>query len=356
MHLYKPGMSYKPDYPFEGEPAPGETREVAPGVWWLRMPLPFALNHINLWLLDDGDGWTLVDTGVQNDEIKACWETIEAKHITAEKPVKRVIVTHFHPDHVGLAGWLCERHGVELTMTLAEWTQARMNTFEPPDAKARQMIPFFKQAGFNAEQMELVKKRGTYYGTIVSQPPDAFNRIEEGDEVMIGGFAWKVIITEGHALKHACLYSAENNVLISGDQVLPRITPNVSVQCQEPDSNPLQLFMDSMDKLRPLAADTLVLPSHDWPFRGLHERLDHMVEHHQERLDTALAACAEAVTCMDVMNAMFTRKLDNHQIFFAIGEAMAHIHLLMNQGKINRSLEADGVYRYQAVDRMESGA
>ena len=249
-------MTFKPDYPFDGEPAPGETREVAPGVWWLRMPLPFALNHINLWILDDGEGWTLVDTGVQNDEIKACWETIEKKHFTPEKPVKRVIVTHFHPDHVGLAGWLCERHGVELTMTLAEWTQTRMNIFEPAASKAAQMAPFYKLAGFDAEQMELVSGRGAYYSRIVSEPPARFNRIEEGDEVMVGGHAWRIIITEGHALKHACLYCADKKVLISGDQILPRITPNVSVQAQEPDSNPLKLFMDSMEKFADLPAAT----------------------------------------------------------------------------------------------------
>jgi glyoxylase-like metal-dependent hydrolase (beta-lactamase superfamily II) len=341
-------MTYKPDYPFEGEPAPGETREVAPGVWWLRMPLPFKLNHINLWLLDDGDGWTIVDTGVQNDEIKACWETIAEKHFV-EKPVKRVIVTHFHPDHVGLAGWLCEKHGVELTMTLAEWTQTRLNTLETPESKIEQMLPFYIKAGFDAEQMELVKGRGAYYKQIVSTPPHQFNRIEEGDEIDIGGHGWRVFITEGHALKHACLYCADKKVLISGDQVLPRITPNVSVQPQEPESDPLGLFLDSMEKFRDLPRDTLVLPSHDWPFRGMMERLDHMIEHHHERLDVAQGACADPATAIDVMNNLFTRKLDNHQVFFAIGETLAHVHYLMRQGRVSRDLGADGVYRYTAA-------
>ncbi|MBT3908349.1 MAG: MBL fold metallo-hydrolase [Rhodospirillaceae bacterium] len=349
-------MTYKPDYVFEGEPAPGETREVAPGVWWLRMPLPFALNHINLWILEDGDGWTIVDTGVQNDEIKACWETIEKKHFTAEKPLKRVIVTHFHPDHVGLAGWLCERHGVELTMTLAEWTQTRMNIFETQESKVAQMMPFYKKAGFDAEQMESVKTRGAYYGRIVSTPPTRFNRVEEHDEIMIDGHAWRVIITEGHALKHACLYCADKKVLISGDQILPRITPNISLQPQEPDLNPLQLFIDSLDKFRDLPADTLVLPSHDWPFQNLLERLDCMAEHHDERLDAALAAITEPATGVDVLNALFKRELDNHQIFFAIGEALAHVHKLMADGKATRTLAANGVYRYQAVGAMESAA
>ncbi|MEK9752912.1 MAG: MBL fold metallo-hydrolase [Rhodospirillaceae bacterium] len=341
-------MTFVPDYPFEGEPGPGETVEVADGVWWLRMPLPFKLNHINMWLLDDGDGWAIVDTGIQADDVKACWEKIEAKHC-AGKPVKRVIVTHYHPDHVGLAGWLCERHGVGLTMTLAEWTQARLGTLETPQSKSAQMRPFYKLVGFDAEQMALIEGRGGYYGSIVSPPPASFLRMDEGDEIEIGGAKWRVIITEGHALKHACLYSAAKGVLISGDQVLPRITPNVSVQAQEPDSDPLGQFMASLEKLRGLPAETLVLPSHDWPFRGLEGRLDSMAEHHDERLEATLVACAEPATAIDVLGHLFTRKLDNHQIFFAVGETLAHIHHLMHRGRIRRDLAPDGAYRYTAV-------
>lgn len=341
-------MTFKPDYPFEGEPHPGETREVADGIWWIRMPLPFALNHINLWMLDDGDGWTLVDTGVKSDEIKACWKTIEARHFT-DKPVKRVIVTHFHPDHVGLAGWLCERYGVELTMSLAEWIQARLNAVEPGELKAAAMHPFYARIGFDDEQLALLPERGGYFKKVTTIPPDNFNRMEEGDEITIGGHAWRVILTEGHALKHACLYCAEKNILISGDQVLPRITTNVSVYPQEPEANPLHLFLTSMAKFKDLPADTLVLPSHDWPFRGLHGRLAHMVEHHDERLDAALEACAGGATAIDVLNRLFTRKLDNHQIFFAIGEALAHLHYLMGQGRVQRETGPDGVYRFRAV-------
>lgn len=341
-------MTFQPDYQFEGEPGPGETIEVADGVWWLRMPLPFKLNHINLWLLDDGDGWVIVDTGIQTDEIKACWQKIEAKHC-AGKPVKRVIVTHYHPDHVGLAGWLCERHGVELTMTLAEWTHARLCIMEPPESKAEQMRPFYKRAGFDGDQMRLIEGRGSYYASIVSPPPVSFNRIDEGDEIVIGDASWRVIITEGHALKHACLYSADKGVLISGDQILPRITPNVSVQAQEPDADPLGQFMASLEKLRQLPADTLVLSSHDWPFLGLHGRIDSMAAHHAERLEVTLAACAEPATGIDVLGALFTRKLDDHQIFFAIGETLAHIQRLIVTGEIRRELGSDGAYRYVAV-------
>ena len=341
-------MSYKPDYPFEGEPAPGETLEVAPGVLWLRMPLPFKLNHINLWLLQDGDGWTIVDTGIMSDDIKGHWETIEKKHFT-DRPVKRVIVTHFHPDHVGLAGWLCERYGVDLSMTLAEWTHTRLSTLEIASVRAEQTSPFYKKIGFDDEQMELVQERGSHYISIVSPPPAQFNRLEEGDVVDIDGHGWRIITTQGHALEHACLYCDDKKVLISGDQVLPRITTNVSVQPQEPEGNPLGMFMNSLNKFRDLPADTLVLPSHDWPFRGLIERLDHLAEHHDERLQATLDMCRTPATAVDVLGAMFTRKLDNHQIFFAIGEALAHVHLLMYEGKIRRDLGDDGVYRFTTI-------
>lgn len=349
-------MKFKPDYPLDGEPAPGETWEVAPGVWWVRMPLPFKLNHINLWMLEDHDGWTLVDTGILSDEIKALWATIEEKRVSPERPVKRLICTHYHPDHIGLAGWLCERHGVELTTTLGEWTTARLYCLETEESKTPQMLPFFRKAGFSERQMELVAPRAAHYASIAGMPPHTFNRIKGGDVIKIDGRGWEVMIAEGHAVKHACLYCADKKILISGDQILPRITPNVSLQPQEPDGDPLKLFLDSLDQFRRLPADTLVLPSHDWPFRGVLERLDSMVAHHDERLETTLAACADPASGVDVLNKMFTRALDDHQIFFAIGEALAHVHRLMYEGKITRSLNPDGVYLYEAVKKSERAA
>ena len=349
-------MTFAPDYPFDGEPSPSETREVASGVWWIRMPLPFKLDHINLWMLADGDGWTLVDTGVLSDDIKTCWVDIEKKHDFSNRPVKRLICTHYHPDHMGLAAWLCERHGVEMTTTLGEWTTARLYCLETEESKTGQMLPFFRKAGFSEEQMALVVPRTSHYASVAGMPPHTFNRIKGGDVIEIDGQGWEVMITEGHAVEQACLYCADKKVLISADQILPRITPNVSLQAQEPDADPLKLFLDSLVQFYALPADTLVLPSHNWPFRGLLERLDHMVRHHEERLAVTLAACANPASGIDVLNKMFTRKLDDHQIFFAIGEALAHLNRLMHQGRISRSLSPEGIYLYKAKERNEKAA
>lgn len=340
---------YTPDYPFDGEPAPGETVEVAPGVLWLRMPLPFKLNHINLWLLDDGDGWAIVDTGVARDDIIAAWQAIEDRHFR-NKPPSRVIVTHYHPDHVGLAGWLCERYGVGLSMTLGEWTQARLSSLETADSRGPGYREFYRAAGFDDQMLALVDGRAGHYGRLVSPVPGAYRRLFEGDEINIGGRAWRVIVGLGHAIEHACLHCDELGVLISGDQILPKITPNVSVAPQEPDADPLGLFLAGLTKFEGLADDTLVLPSHNWPFRRLAERLADMRLHHEERLEATMAVCAQPATGVEILKHLFTRELDNHQIFFAIGESLAHAHHLVATGRAERTTGDDGTLRFRALD------
>ena len=336
-------MTYIPDYVFEGEPAIGETMEVHPGIHWLRMPLPFALDHINLWLLEDGEGWTIVDTGICTDEVKAAWETLFTG-VMQNRPVKRVIVTHFHPDHAGLAGWLCERFNAPLVMPLTEWTFGRMLSLDgqPPTVDA--FRAFYKRAGFSPEMMETVGRRAGGYKNIVSPIPAAFQRISDGDRFDIGGRKWRMIVGRGHSPEHACLYCDDADVLISGDQVLPKISPNVSVWPQEPEGRPLGMFIDTMAHLRAeVGGDPLVLPSHNWPFRGFHARLDDLDAHHVERLDETLDALHEPSTGVDVLYRLFKRKLDEHQTFFAIGETLAHLHHLIEDGRVARATGEDGV-------------
>lgn len=323
-------------------------KEVAPGVHWLRMPLPFALDHINLWVLDDGDGWTLVDTGINREEVRAAWEVLFAGPLKG-RPVKRVIVTHFHPDHMGLAGWLCEKFAVPLWTTGTEWAIARKLYDDSGPEHAARARSFYAAAGFDAALMAEVDKRQNPYPKRISVVPETFHKIADGDVIDVGGRDWRVIIGTGHSPEHACLYAQDAKVLISGDQILPKITPNVSVWPQFPEMNPLNLFLESLNKFRGLDPETLVLPSHNWPFKGLHKRLDQLAHHHDERLDDVVRACAEPLNATQVLGHLFKRELDSHQLFFAIGESLAHLHYLMGEGRIVRETGADGVDLFRAA-------
>jgi glyoxylase-like metal-dependent hydrolase (beta-lactamase superfamily II) len=330
-------------YAFPALPSPGEAVEVAPGVRWLRMPLPFKLDHINLWMLEDGDGWTIVDTGIARDEVKAAWEQVFAEHLTG-RPLKRVIVTHFHPDHMGLAGWLTQRFGVELWTPLGEWAVGRLFARGPDAASLEQSARFYRAAGFDQGMLDAIATRRSAYQQGVAPVPSNFRRIRDGDVLEIGGQAWRVMIGHGHSPEHASLYGEQAGVLISGDQVLPRITPNISVWPQEPEANPLRLYLDSLPRFRELPAETLVLPSHDQPFTGLHACLETLAHHHDHRLAKTLEICAEPATGVDVLGKLFRRELDSHQLMFAIGESLAHLHFLVGEGQLQRHTRPDGVH------------
>ncbi len=333
-------------FPQAEPPEPGTSREVAPGVRWLRMPLPFALDHINLWLLEDGDGWTIVDSGFgRGEETKLLWERVFASSLGG-RPVGRVIVTHFHPDHIGLAGWLCERFAVELWMTQGEWLTAQLVRQGWGGGDVEKRARHYRRNGLPAAELEALSRRGNLYAQNVTPVPPTYRRIRAGDEIAIGGGKWRVIVGEGHAPEHACLYCRETGVLISGDQVLPKITTNVSVWPDQPEGNPLKLYLDSFAQFRALPEETLVLPSHGLPFYGLHRRLDDLVEHHEERLARTLQACAEPRTGAEIIPVLFRRQLDLHQLSFAIGEALAHLHFLVSRGELERECGSDGVHRF----------
>jgi len=333
-------------YPFAGRPAAGETIEVAPGVLWIRMPLPFALNHINLWALEDEGGWTLVDTGIFDDTTRGLWDQLFAGPLAGRKVV-RLIVTHFHPDHAGLAGWLTERFGVELWMTRAEWLHARMLQQDTGPEMMAQQVAFYEQAGAPAEYLEGVRKAGPSYAKRVGPVPRAYRRIHGGEEIAIGGRRWRVVIGLGHAPEHACLFCEEEKLLIAGDMVLPRISPNVSVWPNEPDANPLAEFLSSLGPIRALPGETLVLPSHNEPFRGLRERIDELGHHHEERLEKLVSLMPAPKTAMEIARGLFTRPLDQHQTGFAIGETLSHIGLLRSRGSAVRERGDDGAWRYR---------
>ncbi len=332
-------------------PAAGATLELAPGVKWIRMGLPFALDHINLWLLRDEiggqRGWTVVDCCVSRDEARAQWEQIFAGELEG-LPILRVIVTHMHPDHIGLAHWLCERWKAPLWISATDYNTASLSIRGSTGFGGENSAGFFASHGLaNPEHLAQIRGRSNYYPGLVPAVPASFHRMMDGQVIRIGGRDWACISGYGHAPEHIALSCAELKVLISGDMVLPRISTNISVYDVEPESDPLALFLQSIDKFGALHADTLVLPSHGKPFRGLHTRIAQLHAHHRERLAEVMQACA-ARPCSgaDILPVMFKRPLDLHQTTFAMGEAVAHLHALWFEGRLRRQLGQDGVYRF----------
>jgi glyoxylase-like metal-dependent hydrolase (beta-lactamase superfamily II) len=350
-------------YPFDtaaGEtlPQPGALREVAPGVHWIRMALPFALNHINLWLLrdtlDGREGWTVVDCCIDRPESRAQWTQIFETPLQG-LPILRVIVTHMHPDHIGLAHWLCERwstpeHACRLWISATDYNAARMACQVAAGHGGEQAAAFVASHGMrNPDYLQQIRERTGYYAQMVPRVPSSYVRIMDDMTVSIGGNEWQCISGYGHAPEHIALFCPKLKVLISGDMILPRISTNVSVYDLEPEANSLALFLKSIDRFAPLPKDTLTLPSHGKPFIGLHERIRQLHAHHAERLQEVIDACKQAPqTAHDIVGIMFKRSLDLHQLTFAQGEALAHLHKLWFDGVLVRRKER-GVYRFSAV-------
>ena len=335
-------------------PAIGGVIDVAPGVRWVRMALPFALDHINLWLLrdvaEDGRaGWAIVDCGVANDATRAAWEQVFAEHLDG-LPVLRVIVTHMHPDHIGNAQWLTERWNCRLWISATDWNGARLASQSTTGFGGATAAAFFGEHGLvDPVALEKVRARAGYYASMVPAVPRQYRRLLGGQVLRIGAHDWRCIAGYGHAPEHIALHCAELAVLISGDMVLPRISTNVSVIDIEPEADPLPLYLASLAELLALPEATLVLPSHGRPFKGLHERIRQLVQHHEERLADTLAACRERpCSAADLLPVLFKRPLDLHQTTFAMGEAIAHLHALASRGQLAGRLDADGVRRFAA--------
>jgi glyoxylase-like metal-dependent hydrolase (beta-lactamase superfamily II) len=366
-------------------PAPGTSIEVAPGVRWLRMALPFALDHINLWLLrdvqDGVQGWTIVDCGIDNAPTRALWEQIFATELQG-LPVLRVVVTHMHPDHMGLAHWLTQRWSTpdpgagppqagvrppggqrsgeaaslgardcRLWISGTDWNAARVASQADTAFGGEGAARFFARHGISdPAALDQVRARTSYYASMVPQVPRRYRRLMDGLVLTINGRAWHCIVGYGHAPEHMSLHCPSLNTLISGDMVLPRISTNVSVIDLEPEASPLPLFLASIARLKTLPEDTLVLPSHGKPFTGLHTRIQQLQQHHDDRLADVLAACTQAPgSACDMLPVLFKRTLDLHQTTFAMGESVAHLHALVDRGQLRPVAGDDGVLRFAAV-------
>lgn len=337
------------EYPWSQTPAPGATIEVAPGVHWLSMPLPFALDHINLWLVQDagrGDaGWAVVDTGIGNAQTRETWERLFERF----QPITRVILTHYHPDHAGNADWICRRFGVELWTTQGEYLTAHAVGASAAGYTTDAVLSVFRRNGLQDARIAAMSGRGNRYRQLVPEFPHSYRRIIDGDRLRIGAHEWRAIVGHGHAPEHLSLYCEALNVVIAGDMLLSTISTNVSVWSIDPQGDPLRLFLESITRYRELPADMLVLPSHGKPFRGAHERVAQLEEHHRARFAELKNELAKGErSAGDLLSVLFRRPLDAHQTFFAMGEAIAHLHYLYYAGQAERRTGADGIMRYAA--------
>ncbi|MCW8926175.1 MAG: MBL fold metallo-hydrolase [Xanthomonadales bacterium] len=334
-------------YEFGFRPQPGEAMEILPGIRWLHLPLPFVLNHINTWVLDDDDEYLLVDTGFYTGVTRDIWKEVLAG-LPGGKPVTRVLVTHLHPDHVGCAGWLCERLDAELLMTREEYLLCRILVADTGQPAPEEGKRFYRAAGFSERQLSRYTKHFGSFGQVVSDLPQAYFRLHDGMELDIGTNRWRVIIGNGHSLEHACLYCEELNVLISGDQVLPTISSNVGVWPTEPGASPLADWFASLRHLmQVLPDDVLVLPSHGKPFRGVKHRLNELIAEHEDCLEKLRELCREPRRAVDIFPVLFKGEVNEDNLIMAVSEAIAHLNYLLHEGEISVDTNGDGVHWYR---------
>ncbi len=321
-------------FPFAAPPGPGETIEAAPGILWARLPLPFALDHINIFFVDDGDGWAVVDTGINHAACRAAWEALLAGPLAGRR-LTRVIVTHSHPDHIGLAGWLVDRFGVPMLTSLSAYFDCLSISLEPGRLEAAVYREFYSSNGLDPATVLALTTLGHAYLRMMSPLPSTYRRLIAGDALKIGGRTFAVLSAEGHAPEQIMLHLPEEKLFFGGDQILAHISPNVSVQAMDPFGDPLGLYLRSLARLKAtIPPDTLTLPGHQLPFLGLHERIDELAEHHRHRCQLIAEACREPRPPADLLGVLFRRKLDFHQMGFAFSEALAHVNSMLATGEL----------------------
>jgi glyoxylase-like metal-dependent hydrolase (beta-lactamase superfamily II) len=337
------------DGPFADGPADGAAIDVAPGVKWMRMPLGGALAFINVWALKDGEGWAIVDTGMQTPATSAAWNQVFAEALGGA-PVTRVFVTHMHPDHSGMAGWITRKFDCRLWITRLEYLMCRVMAADTGRAAPEDGLRFYRAAGWDRAALDFYEARFGGFGRHLHALPDSYRRLNDGDEIPIGEHVWRVVVGAGHSPEHACLYCPDLKVMISGDQVLPRISSNVSVFPTEPDGDPLDDWLTSLAAIKGrIPDDVLVLPAHNDPFHGLHARLDHLIRGHERGLTRLVERLAEPRRAVDVFSALFRRPITPDLLGMATGEALAHLNCLMHRGLAVRETDADGISWYRAV-------
>lgn len=354
--MKRPLVRAKLDYPFEAPACDGSVVEVAPGILWARMPMPMALDHINVYLLKDASGWILVDTGLNTQASRDLWEHIAATHLEG-LPIQGLICTHMHYDHAGLAKWLCERFDIPLYMTHGEYFMLRALSQPTPDPLPPSQLSFYQRAGMPDDRIERM------WQTMRKDPftppePRSFVRLREKDHLQIGGRTWTILIGQGHSPEHACLYCEKDQILIAGDQLLPRISSNVLVTSIEPEANPLELWLSSLVSLEALAPNTLILPSHQQVFKGLHARTQELQAHHADQFEQIAEFLKEKPdsSAFETMRHLFPRLLSPVDDMLALGETIAHLSWMRYEGLVHRTLDASGVNRFQLSQQKPAQA
>jgi glyoxylase-like metal-dependent hydrolase (beta-lactamase superfamily II) len=337
------------EFPHAAPPAPGSLIEIAPGVRWFRLPLPYRLDHVNIYLIEDADGWTVLDTGLGTDACRSAWESILGGPLAGQR-LTSMIVTHFHPDHVGLAGWLAERFDLQLSMPRPEYLYSLALQYAPGDLGADMHRPFYRRHGLSPEITDAVLSRGHEYLRRTTGVPTTYHRIQHGDSLRIGARSFQALTGGGHALEQAMLYRPEERLFFAADQVIARISPNVSVHAMEPDLDALGIYLRSLSGLRDsVAQDVLVLPGHGLPFYGLHTRIAELIEHHEQRCGAIAHTCRQQpLSVADIVPHVFQRELDEHQTGFAFGEVLAHVNHMLSRGQVILETDRDSIDRYRA--------
>jgi glyoxylase-like metal-dependent hydrolase (beta-lactamase superfamily II) len=336
-------------FPHTQPPEPGKLVEIAPGVRWFRLPLPYRLDHVNIYLVEDNDGWTVIDTGLGTDACRTAWEAILSGPMAGQS-LTSMIVTHYHPDHVGLAGWLATRFGLPLSMPRPEYLFSLALQYAPGDLGADVHRPFYRRHGLSQQVTEAVLSRGHEYLRRTTGVPTTYHRIKHGDSLRIGARDFQVLTGGGHALEQAMLSRPQERLFFAADQVIARISPNVSVHAMEPDLDALGIYLRSLSDLRDtVPPDVLVLPGHGLPFYGLHERIGELMQHHEERCAAIADACrAQPLSVADIVPHVFQRELDEHQTGFAFGEVLAHVNHMLGRDQLALETGGDGIDRYRA--------
>lgn len=339
-------------FPFATPPESGACIEVAPGILWARLALPFRLNHVNIYLIEDGDGYAAIDTGIADERTKEAWQALLAGPLKGKR-LTRLIVTHHHPDHIGLAGWLSAEFGIPLLTSQTGFLACNNISLSPNALGSNAYRAFYRAHGMSAETAETVSTQGNFYLRMVTPLPLTFFRLVAGEKLKIGMRVFDILSGDGHAPEQIMLYDASAKLLIAADQVLARITPNVSVWAVEPDGDPLGLYTRSLGTLAAsLPDDTFVLPGHELPFYGLHTRIGEILAHHEERCDLILAAVRERpMTVAEIVPVLFPRQLDPHQMSFAFSEAHAHVNLLIHREKLVFVKDSEGIQRVTLAGR-----